>query len=76
MQGRTIERQAAPRTEATDLPKRSSLAAPLLLLLFVAMATFILLYTGSRNLVVPLLFLSLPLATLWLIVIDRRRRRR
>ena len=38
------------------------------------MATLILLYIGSRKFVVPLLFLSLPFATLWLVVIDRRRR--
>jgi hypothetical protein len=54
--------------------RRPSLAVPLLFLLFVGMATIILLEIGARDGVVPLLFLSLPVATLWLIVIDRRRR--
>lgn len=73
-QGRTIESQTPPPTERPATTESSSHAAPLLFLLFVGMATLILLYIGSRKFVVPLLFLSLPFATLWLVVIDRRRR--
>jgi hypothetical protein len=74
MQGHTIEGQSAPRTAPPRAEDRPSLAAPLIFLVFVGVATLILLYVGERQFVVPMLFLSLPLATIWLIVIDRRRR--
>ncbi len=74
MQGNTIERPTASRTGPQRTEERPSLAAPLIFLVFVGVATLILLYVGERQFVVPMLFLSLPLATIWLIVIDRRRR--
>ena len=67
-------RQQAQGDRPDAETRRPSFAVPLLFLLFVGMATIILLEIGARDGVVPLLFLSLPVATLWLIVIDRRRR--
>ena len=52
----------------------TAFAPPLVFVLVVGVAAMGLLYLGARDLVLPMLFLSLPLATLWLIVNDRQRR--
>jgi len=57
------ERQRRPIRHA-----RASQGAPLAFLLAVGIAALALLYLGARELVLPMLFLSLPLATVWLIV--------
>ncbi len=44
----------------------AAFAPPLAFLLVVGVSAMALLYLGARDLVLPMLFLSLPLATLWL----------
>lgn len=71
MQGQQVSTDDRPQRAA---PSRTSIVAPLIFLLCVGIAAIALLYLGVRDLVLPMLFLSLPLATLWLIVNDRQRR--
>ena len=52
----------------------AAFAPPIVFLLAVGLSAMGLLYLGARDLVLPMLFLSLPLATFWLIVNDRQRR--
>lgn len=74
LHGHRLDMRAAPPSSKL---RRSALAAfvpPLAFLLAVGLSALGLLYLGARDLVLPMLFLSLPLATLWLIVNDRQRR--
>ena len=74
LQGQQIDlRGESPATGARPTAF-AAFIPPLAFLLVVGLSAMGLLYLGARDLVLPMLFLSLPLATLWLIVNDRQRR--